>query len=94
MTPLWSVQWKRASSRFETGISVFLLCSDVGLRVCMKIKTGNQFSTCMEAWNSAFLSSSQSGFWPPAELNLCPGALFGFATGASELPSSCDLILG
>ena len=34
------------------------------------------------------------GFRPPAELNLGPGSLFGLATGASELPSCCDLILG
>ena len=41
---------------------------------------------CVEAWNSAFLSSFQRGFRPPSELNLGPGALIGLATGSSELP--------
>ena len=37
----------------------FLSYSDVGLRVCMPFQTGSQVSTCVEAWNSAFLSSCQ-----------------------------------
>ena len=40
---------------------------------------------CVKAWNSAFFSSSQRGFRPPAELNLGLGALFGLRTRASEL---------
>ena len=50
--------------------------------------------TCVEAWNSAFLSRCQRGFRPLGELNLGPGALFELATRASELPSGCELILG
>ena len=60
----------------------------------MPFQTGSQVSTCMEARNSAFLSSCEQGFRPPAELNLGPGALFGLAARASELPSCCELILG
>ena len=60
----------------------------------MPFQTGSQVSTCVEAWNYALLSSCQRGFRAPAELNLGPGALFGLATGASVLPSCCELILG
>ena len=49
---------------------------------------------CVEAWNSAFLSSCQRGLGPPDELNFGPGAPFELATGASELPSVCEMILG
>ena len=92
-TPLGSVQWKRASSRIEAGTSVFLSCSEVVLNVCMTFQTGSQVLSYVEAWNSAFLSSCQTGFRPPGELNLGTGALFELATGASELPSCCELIL-
>ena len=34
-------------------------CSDVGLGLCMPFQTGSQVSTCVEAWNSAFLLSCQ-----------------------------------
>ena len=93
-TPLGLVQWKSASSRVEAGTSGFLSCSDVGLGLCMPFQTGNQVWTCVEAWNSAFLSSCQRGFRHSAELNLGPGALFALASGASELPLGCELILG
>ena len=86
-TPLGLVQWKRASSRVEAGTSGFLSYSDVGLGECFLFETVSQVLTCVEAWNSAFLSSCQRGFRPPADLNLGPGALYGLATGASELPS-------
>ena len=89
--PLGSVQWKKGSSRVETVTSGFLCCSDMGLRVCMPF---SQVSTCVQAWTSAFLLSCQKGFRPPGELNLGPGALFELATGASELPLFCELILG
>ena len=92
--PLVLVQWKSASSRIEAETSGFLSCFDVGLGLCMPFQTGSRVSTCVETWNSAFLSSCQRGFRPPVELNLGPGALFGLATGASELPSCCELILG
>ena len=60
----------------------------------MPFITRSQVSTCVEAWNSAFLSSCQRGFRLLTELNLEPGALFEIATGTSELPSCCELILG
>ena len=84
----------RASSRVEAGTSGFLCCSHMGLGLCIPFQTGSQVSTCVEAWNSAFLSSCQRGFRPPAELNLGPGALFELPTRASEISSCCELILG
>ena len=69
----------------------FLSYSDVGLRVCMPFQTGSQVSTCVEAWNSAFLSSCQRGFRPPADLNLGPGALLGLTNTVSELLSFVSL---
>ena len=73
---------------------MFLSCSDLGLWLCMPFQKGIQVSTCVEAWNSAFLSSCQRGFRPSGELNLGPGALFELATGVSELPSCYEMILG
>ena len=60
---------------------------------CVQFQTGSQVSTCVEAWNSAFLSSCQRGFRPPVELNWGPGAFLEIATGLSDLPSCCELIL-
>ena len=60
---------------------------------CMQFQTGSQDSTCVEAWNSAFLSSCKSGFSPPVELSWGPGAFPKFATGVSVLPLYCQLIL-
>ena len=93
-TPLGLVQWNRASSGVEAKTSVLLSCSDMGVGLCMPFQVGSLVSTCVEALNSAFLSSCQRGFRPRAELNLVPGALFGLASGVSELPSCCELILG
>ena len=87
------MQWKRASSPVESGTSEFLSCSDMDLRVCLQFQTGSQVSTCVEAWNSAFLSSCQRGFRPPVELNWGPGVFLEFATGLSGLPLCCDCIL-
>ena len=53
--PLCLVQWKRTSSRVDKGISGFLSCSDVGFGLCMPFQSGSQVSTCVEAWNSAFI---------------------------------------
>ena len=92
--PLKSVQWKRALSRDEAGTSGFFSCSDVDLRECMQFQTGSQISICVEAWNSAFLSSCKRGFRPPVELNWGPGAFLKFATRVSVLPSCCELTLG
>ena len=64
------------------------------LRVCKQFQKGSQVSTCVEAWNSALLSSCKTDFRPPVELNLGPGAFLEFATRVSVLPSCCELILG
>ena len=88
------MQWKSDSSRFEAGTSGFLSFSDVGLGLCMLFQTGSQVSTCVEAWNSAFLSNCQRGFRLPSKLNLGPGALFELLTRISEVSSCCELILG
>ena len=93
-TPLGSMQWKRDSSRVEAGTSGFLSCSDMGLGLCMPFQTGSQVSKCVEAWNSAFLSSCQRGFRLPGELILGPGTFFKLATRTSEVPTCCELILG
>lgn len=87
--PLGLVHRKRASFRVEAGSPGFLSCSNVVLGLCMPLQTGRQVSMCVEAWNSAFQSSCQRGFRPPAELNLGPGALFRLESGASELPLCC-----
>ena len=58
------------------------------------VSTWSQVSTCVEVWNSAFLSSCQRGFRPPGKLHVGPVALSELATGASEHPSYCELILG
>ena len=92
-TPLGLVQWKSASSRVDVGTSGFLSCINVSLGVCMLFQTGSQVLTCVEAWN-LISSGVVKGIRPPGELNLGLVALFGLATGASELPSCCELILG
>ena len=56
-TPLGLVQWKRASSRVEAGTSGFLSISDFDRRVSAELGQENQASSCVEEWNSAFLSS-------------------------------------
>ena len=90
----WGWCNERGLTRVEARTSGFLSFSDVGLGLCMPFQTGSQVSTCLEAWNSAFLSSCQRCFRPPDELNLGPGAVFQLSTGASELPSCCELIFG
>ena len=55
----------------------------------MPFQRESQVSTCVEAWDSASLSSCQRDFRLPGEFNLGRGALFGLAIGASELPSCC-----
>ena len=92
--PLGLVQWKRASSPVEAGSSGFLSHSDMDLVVCLQFQTGSQVLTCVEAWNSAFLSSCKRGFRPPVEMNWGRGDFLKFATRVSVLPSCCELILG
>ena len=53
----------------EEGTSGFLSCSDMDLGMCLQFQTGSQVSICVEALNSAFLSSCKRGFRPPVELN-------------------------
>ena len=48
---------------------MFLSCSDLGLGVCRPFQTGSHVSTCVDAWNSAYLSSCQRGFRHPGENN-------------------------
>ena len=62
--------------------------------MCLQFQTGSQVSICVEALNSAFLSSCKRGFRPPVELNWGPGAFLEFATGVSVLPLCCELTLG
>ena len=90
----WVSALEDVSSRVEAETSVFLSCSDVSLRVCMPFQTGSQVSTCVEAWNSVFLSSCQRGFRPLGEMNLGPGVIFKLATRTSELTLGYELILG
>ena len=71
----------------------FLSYSDVDFGVCMQLQTGNQVSTCVESWSSAFLSMCKRDFRPPVKLNLVPGAFLKFATGVSVLPSCSELVL-
>ena len=88
------VQLNRASSAVEAVSTGFLSCSDMELGVCLQFQTGSQVLTCVEAWNSAFLSSCKRGFRPPVEMNWGRGDFLVFATRVSVLPSCCELILG
>ena len=54
-TPLGLLRLMRSSSRVDKGTSVFLFCSDVGFGLFMPFHIGSQVSTCVEAWNSAFI---------------------------------------
>ena len=64
------------------------------LGVYLQFQTGSQVLTCIEAWNSAFLSSCQIGFRPPIQVNWRPGAFLEFATRVLVFPLCCELILG
>ena len=88
------VQLNRASYAVEAVSTGFFSCSDVDLGVCLQFQTGSQVLTCVEAWNSAFLSSCKRGFRPPVEMNWGRGDFLKFATRVSVLPSCCELILG
>ena len=93
-THLGLVQWKRASSRVEAGTSGFLSISDINLGVSVEFEQGSQASSCVEAWNSACLSSCEWGVRPLVELDLEPAAFSGGCNRGVSGPSYCDLILG
>ena len=66
------VQWKRASSRVEAGISGFLSISDSDRRVPSELGRESQASSWVEAWNSACLLRCSRGDRLLAELYLEP----------------------
>ena len=63
-----------ASSRVEAGTSVFLSVSEMDLGVSVDFEQGRQALACVEAWNSACLSSFEWGVRPLVELYLEPVA--------------------
>ena len=71
-TPLGLVQWKRASSPVEAGISGFLSISDSDRRVPAELVQESLASSLVEAWNSACLSRCSRGERPLVELYLEP----------------------
>ena len=84
----------RASSRVEAGTSGFLSISDINLGVSVEFEQGSQASSCVEAWNSACLSSCEWGVRPLVELDLESAAFYGGCTWGVSAPLCCDLILG
>ena len=50
--------------------------------------------SCVEAWNSTFLSSCERGVRPPVEFRWGTWDFSRVATGESDLPSSCEGKLG
>ena len=63
----------------------------------MEFQQGNQASSRVEAWNSAFLSSCKRGVRTPAELSGVGGGSRAYsrgATGEADLSSCCEGELG
>ena len=83
-----------ASSRIEAGTSGFLSISDINLGVSVQSEQGRQALSCVEAWNSACLSSCEWGVRPLVELYLEPVASSGECNQSVSAPSCCDLIPG
>ena len=83
----------RASSRVEAGTSGFLSISDMDLGVSVDIEQGTQSWSCVEAWNSAFLSSCEWGVRPLVKLDLESVAFSEQCNWGVNAPSCCDLIL-
>ena len=83
----------RASSRVEAGTSGFLSISDINLGVSVEFEQGSQASSCVEAWNSACLSSCEWGVRPLVELDLEPAAFSGGCNRGVSALSCCDSIL-
>ena len=82
----------RASSQVEPGTSGFLSISDIALGVSVELEQGSQASSCVEAWNSAFLSSCSWGVRPLVELYLEPAASSGGCSRCVSHPACCDFI--
>ena len=59
----------RASSRVEAGTSRFLSSSYRDLVVSVEFEQGRQVLSCVEAWNSACLSSWEWGLKPLVKLD-------------------------
>ena len=89
------VQWKRASSRIESGTSGFLSISDADRRVPAEFGQESQASSCVEEWNTTCLSSCSRGDRPLVDLCLEPAAFSGRCMGISVplrvVPSSTAL---
>ena len=83
----------RASSQVPEGASGFLSISDINLGVSVQSEQGRQALSCVEAWNSACLSSCEWGVRPLVELYLEPVASSGECNQSVSAPSCCDLIL-
>ena len=83
-----------ASSRVEAGTSVFLSVSEMDLGVSVDFEQGRQALACVEAWNSACLSSCKWGDRILVELCLDPLAFSVGCNWCDSAPSCCDLILG
>ena len=65
---------------------------DLGLP--LNVQLGIQALSGVEEWDSAFLSSCQSGVRPPVEFRQEIGAFSRGSVGESGLPSCCAGILG
>ena len=65
---------------------------DLGLPI--KVQQGSQASPGVEAWNSAFLSSSQRAVRPLVEIRWGIWAFSRGQAGLTGLPSCCEGILG
>ena len=58
----------RSSSGAKAGTSGFLSSADMDLRVPKEFQHGSQFTSHVETWKSAFLSSCKSSVKLPVEL--------------------------
>ena len=83
----------RASSQVPEGASGFLSISDINLGASVQSEQGRQALSCVEAWNSACLSSCEWGVRPLVELDLEPAAFSGGCNRGVSALSCCDSIL-
>ena len=81
------------SSRVEAGNSGLLSVSEMDLGVSVDFEQGRQALACVEAWNSACLSSCEFGDRTLVELCLEPVAFSGGYNWGDSGPSCCDLML-
>ena len=90
-TPLGLVQWKRASSQVEAGISWLLSISDFDCRVPAELGQESQASSFVETWNSACLSSCS---WVTGHFSscICYLRVLPVMHWGVSAPSSCDFI--